>query len=49
MSDCRIAVLIVTYNRISLLHECVDAVMGQTHPASALYVVDNHSTDGTTE
>ena len=49
MSDLRIGVLIVTYNRISLLRECVDAVMGQTHAASALYVVDNKSDDGTAE
>ncbi len=47
MNDTRIAVLIVTYNRLALLRECVDAVMGQTHAASALYIVDNKSTDGT--
>ncbi|MCR5099079.1 MAG: glycosyltransferase [Lachnospiraceae bacterium] len=49
MSDARIAVLVVTYNRIALLRECVDAVLGQTHAASALYIVDNHSEDGTAE
>ena len=47
MNDTRIAVLIVTYNRLALLRECVDAVMGQTHAASALYIVDNNSADGT--
>ena len=47
--NMRIAVLIVTYNRLALLRECIDAVLGQTHAASALYIVDNHSEDDTPE
>ncbi len=49
MGDASVAVLIVTYNRIALLRECVDAVLGQTHAASALYIVDNQSDDGTAD
>ena len=41
------AVLIVTYNRLKLLRQCVDAVLGQTRAASSVYIVDNNSTDGT--
>ena len=45
----RIAILIVTYNRLSLLKECVAAIREQTHQAAGVIIVDNHSTDGTAE
>ena len=48
-SGCKIAVLIVTYNRLKLLKECIDAVMSQTVAPSAVYIVDNKSEDGTAE
>lgn len=40
-------VIIVTYNRIELLKECLECVRNQTLPFSNICVVDNHSTDGT--
>ena len=43
------AVVIVTYNRLELLNECLACVCGQTIPFSRVIVVDNHSTDGTAE
>jgi rhamnopyranosyl-N-acetylglucosaminyl-diphospho-decaprenol beta-1,3/1,4-galactofuranosyltransferase len=45
----RIAAVVVTFNRKQLLGECVDSLLGQTHPFDALYVIDNNSTDGTYE
>ena len=41
------AVVIVTYNRLELLKECLACVCRQTIPFSRVIVVDNHSTDGT--
>lgn len=41
------AVVIVTYNRLELLKECLACVCRQTIPFSRIIVVDNHSTDGT--
>lgn len=46
-SDRRIAAVVVTYNRKAALGECVDALLRQTHPPDALYIIDNCSTDGT--
>ncbi len=43
------AVVIVTYNRVELLKECLACVCGQNHSFSRVIVVDNHSTDGTAE
>lgn len=40
-------IVIVTYNRLALLKECLDCVFSQTLPFSKVIVVDNHSTDGT--
>ena len=39
----------MTYNRCELLLEAVDAVLRQTHPVDRLLVIDNASTDGTSE
>jgi GT2 family glycosyltransferase len=39
----------VTWNRLALLQESLAAVHGQTHAPAAIVVVDNASTDGTTE
>src|ERR1035441_9411687 len=44
-----IAAVVVTYNRKALLGECLDALLKQTHPLDAIYVIDNASTDGTKE
>ncbi len=45
----RIAAVIVTYNRLALLKECMDAVRQQSHPVSSIVVINNASTDGTAE
>lgn len=44
-----IAAVIVTYNRKTLLVECIQAIRQQTLPVSAIYIVDNASTDCTRE
>jgi len=43
----KIAAVVVTYNRKSLLEECLDSLLGQSRPLDAVYVIDNHSIDGT--
>ncbi len=45
----KVAAVIVTYNRKELLCECLDAVLRQTRPVEAVYIIDNASTDGTPE
>lgn len=42
-----IAAVIVTYNRKKLLVECLNALISQTRPPDAIYIVDNASVDGT--
>lgn len=41
------AVVVVTYNRLELLKECLAQVESQTIPAKKVIVVNNASTDGT--
>lgn len=45
----KIAAVVVTYNRKDLLGECLDSLLSQSFPPDALYIIDNHSTDGTYE
>ncbi len=45
----RVAANIVTYNRKQLLCECLNALLEQTSPLDAIYIIDNASTDGTPE
>lgn len=45
----KLGVVIVTYNRLDLLKECLRACANQTAPFSKIIVVNNASTDGTTE
>lgn len=45
----RHVLLIVTYNRVSLLRECMEAAKAQTLPYDRILVIDNASTDGTEE
>lgn len=40
-------VVIVTYNRLELLKECIECVLNQTISAEKIIIVDNASTDGT--
>lgn len=44
MSVCAV---VVTFNRLELLRECLAALAAQEHPADLVLVVDNASTDGT--
>lgn len=44
-----IAGVVVTYNRIDLLKECLKALLGQTFGLSKVYVINNKSTDGTAD
>lgn len=41
------SIVIVTYNRCSLLKECIQCALNQTFAASHIIVIDNASTDGT--
>lgn len=43
------AVLVVTYNRVNLLKENIEALLFQTRDDLDIYIVDNASTDGTAE
>jgi len=42
-----IDVVVVTYNRLGLLKECVDALLSQKDNLSNIFIFNNHSTDGT--
>ncbi|WP_207425345.1 glycosyltransferase family 2 protein [Pedobacter sp. SYSU D00535] len=44
-----IAAVVVTYNRLSLLKECLSALKSQTRKLDSIIVINNSSTDGTTE
>lgn len=48
MNDSVCAV-VVTYNRKNLLMECLEALRKQTRPIQGIYLIDNASTDGTSE
>lgn len=45
----RVAAVVVTYNRREFLHECLEALLAQTRPLDEIIVIDNASTDGTSE
>jgi GT2 family glycosyltransferase len=45
----KIAAVVVTYNRKNLLLECLEALLKQTRPIDAMYIIDNFSSDGTPE
>lgn len=44
-----VAAVVVTFNRIRLLQECIEALRAQTHTLARIIVINNSSTDGTTE
>lgn len=44
-----VAAVVVTFNRKYLLLECLDALLAQTEPLDRIIVVDQASTDGTTD
>ena len=41
------AIVIVTYNRLQMLRQCLEHAIFQTLPPEAIVIVDNASTDGT--
>jgi rhamnopyranosyl-N-acetylglucosaminyl-diphospho-decaprenol beta-1,3/1,4-galactofuranosyltransferase len=43
----RIAAIVVTYNRKALLVQCLEALLNQSRPLDAIYIIDNCSSDGT--
>ncbi len=45
----KIAAVVVTFNRKTLLEENINALLNQTHKLDAIYIIDNASTDGTKE
>ncbi|WP_125590193.1 glycosyltransferase family 2 protein [Companilactobacillus jidongensis] len=45
----KVTALVVTFNRMKLLQECLSAIEIQTTPVDHLIVIDNHSSDGTKE
>lgn len=47
--DKKVAVVIVTYNRCTLLKECLESLFKQTYSSFEIILVDNHSSDGTSE
>lgn len=47
MSDKKIAIVVVTYNRIDLLKQCIAALREQEFVYSRIFVVNNGSTDTT--
>lgn len=49
MQRSRVAAVVVTYNRLSLLRRCLQAVLDQQGAQADLWVIDNASTDGTGE
>lgn len=44
-----VAALVVTYNRINLLKECLHAINSQDSLIDKVLIIDNHSSDGTSE
>lgn len=42
-----VATVVVTFNRLELLKECLHALSAQSSPPDSIYVIDNASTDGT--
>jgi rhamnopyranosyl-N-acetylglucosaminyl-diphospho-decaprenol beta-1,3/1,4-galactofuranosyltransferase len=45
----QVAALVVTHNRVDLLRRCLTSLVNQTRGLDAIIVVDNLSSDGTTE
>lgn len=45
----KIGCIVVTYNRLSLLKECIKGIESQTIQPYKVYIIDNKSTDGTDE
>lgn len=46
--EITVSVVVVTYNRLNLLKECLQAIDNQTIQFNHIIIIDNASTDGTT-
>lgn len=49
MNNYRFGVVIVTYNRLSLLKECIENVINQERTFDSVTIINNNSNDGTRE
>lgn len=47
--NSKIVAVVVTYNRLELLKECIESIRNQTHKLDEIIVINNSSTDGTRE
>lgn len=45
--DKKVTAVVVTYNRKTLLKECIESLLAQTYKNLDILVIDNASTDGT--
>lgn len=45
----KVAAVVVTYNRLTMLKECIDSLRTQTYKNFTIVIINNGSTDGTTE
>lgn len=45
----KIAAVVVTYNRLKLLKQCIESLRNQTHKLDEIIIVNNSSNDGTLE
>lgn len=45
----KVCAVIVTYNRLEMLKECIDALLNQTYSLDGILIINNNSTDGTKE
>jgi glycosyltransferase involved in cell wall biosynthesis len=44
-----VAALVATFNRAKYLRECIDSLLGQSRPLDQIIVIDDGSTDGTSD
>ena len=44
-----VSITIVTYNSGRFIKRCLDSILDQTYPFKEIIVIDNSSTDGTTD
>lgn len=47
--DPKVAIIVVTYNRCTMLKKCLEALFEQTYSSFEIILVDNNSNDGTAE
>jgi glycosyltransferase involved in cell wall biosynthesis len=48
-SAAKVSIIIPVFNAVNTIKNVIDSVLNQTYPAKELVVIDNLSTDGTTE